>query len=49
MGLDVLSDPAGSDSPTVDDIVTQDDIPNNRTVSFDDLEMTTSTDRSRTA
>jgi hypothetical protein len=39
----------GSELPTVDDIVPWGDIPNTRAVSFDDLDMMTSTDRSRTA
>jgi hypothetical protein len=34
-------------TPTVDDMVTGGDIPNNRAVRFEDLQMTTSTDRSR--
>jgi hypothetical protein len=36
-------------TPTVDDMVTGGDIPNNRAVHFDDLQMMTSTDRSRPA
>ena len=47
MGYSDSDDAEDQTTPTVDDMVTGGDIPNNRAVRSDDLQMTTSTDRSR--
>ena len=47
MGYSDSDDAEDQTTPTVDDMVTGGDIPNNRAVHFGDLQMMTSTDRSR--
>jgi hypothetical protein len=47
MGYSDADDAEDLTTPTVDDMVTGGDIPNNRAVHFDDLQTMTSTDRSR--